>query len=106
MERFIERQEMLTHQDRLRIKFVVKRGRVIQFNLVQYEAKIVGQWWPIVRYDMAHGYLHRDVMKPDGTVTEKQTVSYRELSDALTMALEELHRQWPFYRRQFEEWMK
>jgi hypothetical protein len=55
---------------------------------------------------MAHGYLHRDVMKPDGTVTEKQTVSYRELSEALTMALEELHRQWPFYRRQFEEWVK
>jgi hypothetical protein len=106
MESIKEREEILAHEDRLRIKFAVERGKVIRIDLVQYEAEVHGQWWPVVRYDMAHGYLHRDVMKPDGTVAEKQAIPYGELGEALTVALDELHRQWPFYRRQFEEWMK
>ena len=24
------------------------------------------KWTPIVRYDLAHGFFHHDVMKPDG----------------------------------------
>jgi hypothetical protein len=100
-----EREEYLTHQDRLRIKFWVEHGVVTKIDLVQYEAALHERWWPIVRYDMAHGYLHCDVMKPDGTVAEKQAIPYRDLGEALTVALDELHRQWPLYRRQFEEWM-
>jgi hypothetical protein len=106
MDSIREREEYLTRQDRLRIKFLVERGKVTRIDLVQHEAKVQGQWWPVVRYDMAHGYLHRDVMRPDGTVAEKQAIPYGELGVALTRALDELHRQWSFYRRQFEEWMK
>ncbi len=101
-----ERTEYLTHKDRLRVKFTVERGRVTRIDLVQYEAEIQGRWWPVVRYDEAHGHLHRDVMRPDGTVAEKQTVPYEERNEALTEALDELHRQWSFYRRQFEEWVE
>jgi hypothetical protein len=100
-----ERQEYLTHQDRLRIKFLVEQGKVVEINLVQYEAEIQDKWWPIARYDMAHGFFHRDIMSPDGAVVEKQTVPYQKLSDALTLALDELHRQWQFYRHQFEGWL-
>ncbi len=106
MDDLKEREEYLTHQDRLRIKFFIAGGRVTEINLVQYEAKIRNQWRPVVRYDMAHGYFHRDIMKPDGTVLEKQEIPYKNLSEALTMALDELHRQWLFYRRQFERWTK
>jgi len=106
MDSIREREEYLTHQDRLRVKFLVERGKVIRIDLVQYEAEIRGQWWSVVRYDMAHGFLHRDVMRPDRTVAEKQAIPYNELGEALTMALSELHRQWSFYRRQFEEWMR
>jgi hypothetical protein len=106
MDSIREREEYLTHQDRLRIKFLIERGKVIGIDIVQYEAEMQGQWWPVVRYDMAHGYLHRDVVRPDGTVAEKQALPYKQLGAALTMALDELHRQWAFYRRQFEEWMK
>ena len=83
MESIREREEHLTHEDRLRIKFVVERGKVSRIDLVQYETEIRGHWWPVVRYDMAHGYFHRDVMKPDGTIVEKQVVPYRELGEAL-----------------------
>lgn len=101
-----EREEYLTHRDRLRIKFLVERGKVTKIDLMQYEAEVQGRWYPVVRYDTAHGYLHRDVMRPDGTIAEKQAIPYRELGEALTTAREELRRQWSFYRRQFEEWMK
>jgi hypothetical protein len=101
-----EREEYLTHQDRLRIRFSIERGKVTHIVLVQYEARIQNQWWPVVRYDMAHGYFHRDITKPDGTVAEKQVVPFTDLADALTLALDELHRQWLFYREQFEDWMK
>ena len=106
MDSIREREDYLTHRDRLRIKFLVERGEVTKINLVQYEAEIQNRWWPVVRYDMAHGYLHRDLMKPDGTVAEKQTVPYSSLSEALTTILDELYRQWQFYRNQFEGWSK
>jgi len=97
MDNIREREEYLTHQDRLRIKFLVGKGKVTSIDVVQYEAEIGGRWWPVVRFDMAHGYFHRDVVKPDGMVAEKLVIPYTELGEALTMALEELHRQWPFY---------
>jgi hypothetical protein len=105
MESIREREEHLTHQDRLRIKFVVEHGKVSSIDLVHYEAELSGHWWPVVRYDMAHGYLHRDVMTPEGTIAEKHEVPYKKLGEALTIAIDELHRQWSFYRRQCEEWM-
>ena len=55
---------------------------------------------------MAHGYFHRDIVKPDGTIAEKQAIPFKDLADGLTLALNELHRQWLFYRKQFEDWIK
>ena len=94
--------EWLTHRDRLRIAFATERGAVTQIVIVQYEAEIGGQWRPLVRYDMAHGYLHRDVIGPEGTA-EKLKTPYTNLGEALQQALEELHRQWGAHRRAYEE---
>ena len=33
---------------------------------VQYEAKFSEVWYPIVRYDYSHGFLHRDIILPGG----------------------------------------
>ena len=98
-------EELLTHRGRLRVAFATERGEVTQIVIVQYEAEIGGRWRPLVRYDMAHGFLHRDVIGPDGT-EEKLKIPYANLGEALQEALEELHRQWEFYRRVYEERMK
>jgi hypothetical protein len=47
--------------DRLRIRIATEKGQVANI-MVQYEANIAGVWREIVRYDCAHGFLHRDVI--------------------------------------------
>jgi len=49
--------------DRYRLYCLTDKGRVTIFR-VQYEAFIEGEWWPIVRYDTAHGFPHRDLIHP------------------------------------------
>jgi hypothetical protein len=95
----------LGHRNRLRISFVTERGRVVRIDVVQYEAEIGGRWLALVRYDCAHGFLHRDVMRPDGS-HEKSRVPAADLEEGLNLAIEELERQWQFYRRVYEEAMK
>jgi len=92
-------------ENRIRIRFTTHAGKVTRIEIVQYEAYLAGKWRPLVRYDTAHGYLHRDVMKPDGT-QEKMKIPYTSLSEALTQAIDEIRRQWRFYRRVWEEEMK
>ena len=56
--------------DRLRLRIETKNGKVVDI-VVQYEGKFNDEWHPIVRYDCAHGFLHRDVLFPGGK-KEKQ----------------------------------
>lgn len=99
---FIKR---LTQQNRLRIRFRTRYGKVVRLDVVQYEAEIGGEWLALVRYDCAHGYLHRDIIMPDDS-REKSRVPVADLTEALDLAIEELERQWQFYRRAYEEAMK
>lgn len=92
----------LTDRDRIRVAFTVRGRQVVALDLVQYEAEINGEWVAIVRYDMAHGYLHRDLMHPDGT-REKRAIHHTSLADALTRALDYVQTHWEFYRAIYEE---
>jgi len=96
---------LLSPQDRLRVHFITRKGKVIDIVLVQYEAQIKGKWIPLVRFDRAHGYFHRDIMRPDGT-QEKTRWPFEDLGQALTEAIEEIKRQWLFYRQTYEREMK
>ena len=97
---------VLSDRDRIRVEFVIIKGkRVTAINLIQYEAEIAGKWVAVVRYDMAHGYFHRDIMRPDGT-QEKLRIPYRDLTDAITEALDYIESNWEFYRRIYEEQTK
>lgn len=40
---------------------------------------------PIVRYDTAHGYAHKDLMNPDGS-KEKIFLGEADFNEALTLA--------------------
>lgn len=93
---------VLTYEDRIRVRFTLDRGTVINF-VVQYEAEIVDRWHAIVRYDLAHGFLHRDRPDPQGTRTSKEPVSYGTLAGAMTEAVREIKAHWPEYRRWYTE---
>jgi len=65
--------------------------------VVQYEAEIHGSWHPVVRYDTSHGFAHRDLMYPDGSV-DKQPLLFESYNLALTFATQELKQNWQRYR--------
>jgi hypothetical protein len=57
--------------DRLRIRIVTERGRVIDF-LVQQETRLGESYQAVVRYDCSHGFAHRDTLNQRGDVIDKQ----------------------------------
>ena len=88
-------------KDRLRVLAQKQRGEILEF-IVQYEALIKGKWWPIVRYDTAHGFAHKDMLHPDGKV-EKQPIYFDSYNLTFTYATLDLKRSWKEYREKYEE---
>lgn len=90
---------MLTDEDRKRHEHVVEKGEIKGF-VVQYETKINDKWLPVVRFDTAHGYAHKDLLNPGGTKekTLMGDVSYNEL---LSQADKDINQNWPRYKERF-----
>ena len=86
--------------DRLRAHAQKEKGIILEF-VVQYEALISEQWQPIVRYDTAHGFAHKDVMKADGK-TIKQPLFFETYNLAFTYATIDLKVNWKKYRDDFD----
>jgi hypothetical protein len=57
--RTVEFRRLFDNDNALRVYFEVERGVVHSF-VVQLECLWEGEWKPVVRYDTAHGFAHRD----------------------------------------------
>ncbi len=55
---------------------------------------------PVVRYDTAHGYAHKDLLNPDGT-REKILIGITDFNEALTFADKDIDENWPRYKDRF-----
>jgi hypothetical protein len=66
--------------ERLRVKLTIVKGKLSDI-VFQYESFIDGKWISIVRYDMAHNFFHRDVLKPNGE-KEKTAIDITGLTEA------------------------
>jgi len=86
--------------DRLRVYAQKEKGLILEF-VVQYEALMSAQWQPIVRYDTAHGFAHKDVMKVDGKTT-KQPLFFETYNLAFTSATIDLKINWKKYKEDFD----
>jgi hypothetical protein len=89
----------IEHNDRYRHLHVQERGRITFFRL-QYETRVGERWYPVVRYDTAHGFAHRDLMRLDGTI-EKTPLFNQDFNDALTFAESDLKTNWKHYKNRF-----
>jgi len=49
---------LLTEEDKIRISFRKKRGKIEHFR-IQYYALINSRWRSIMRFDTCHGYAHK-----------------------------------------------
>jgi hypothetical protein len=70
------------------------RGKVVAFT-VQLEIWLESAWLPIVRYDAAHGFAHRDIYETPRR-KRKERIDL-DLSDALTLADRDIDRNWSRY---------
>ena len=87
--------------DRLRVLAQRVGPQIVAFA-VQYEAHLDGAWRPIVRFDTAHGFAHRDLIHPDGRV-DKEPLLWENYNVALTFATQELKANWRRYRQRYAE---
>lgn len=68
--------------------------------MVQYELKVGDEWFPVVRYDAAHGFAHQDILhwrKP----AEKRGLPSGDYNVSLSFAEDDLRRNWKAYRERF-----
>jgi len=102
--RTVEFRRLFDNDNALRVYFEIDRGEVLSF-VVQLECFWRDRWQPVVRYDTAHGYAHRDTMHPERK-TEKSEMFVRNYSEGLNFAIGDLKANWREYRRRYEEWTR
>ncbi len=85
--------------DSLRVSAQKEKGIILEF-VVQYEALMSDQWQPIARYDTAHGFAHKDIMKANGK-TIKQPLFFETYNLAFTYTTIDLKLNWKKYREDF-----
>lgn len=93
----------LGSEDRYRHCHVRDRNRILFFR-VQLETRVRGAWHPVVRYDTAHGFAHRDLLSYHG-IQQKTPLFEQDYNDALTFAENDLKLNWDSYKRRFLETM-
>ena len=90
--------------ERIRMEITVEKEKVLDIML-QYETLIHNKWTPVVRYDCAHGFFHRDVLSPKGD-KEKQRIAIENLDHAIQYAEQDIKDRWKFYKQRFTKKIK
>ena len=103
--RTVEFRRLLDYDNALRVMFESERGQILRF-VVQLECQFVedGEWVTIVTYDTAHGYAHRDIMRPNEK-EEKTRMSVQDNNEAFTIAMEDVVEKRYDYRRRYKKWL-
>ena len=90
--------------DRLRMQLSIDKGELKNI-VVQYESFINSKWIAIVRYDIEHGFFHRDVMTPKGEKI-KTPIEIRELTTATNYAEQDIKDKWEYYKQRYLKGLK
>ena len=83
----------------MRVRLKVERGELVDI-VFQYESFINDKWTPIVRYDCAHGFFHRDILKPNGDKEQKE-IAIDSMKSASKYAEQDLKDRWQWYREKY-----
>ncbi|HUY35727.1 MAG TPA: hypothetical protein VMV69_23490 [Pirellulales bacterium] len=90
---------VLPDEARIRCHYRRRANRVLEYT-VQLEIRHDEAWRPVIRYDNAHGFCHRDTIHPDGT-QDKMPIHRGDSNDNFTWAIEELRAHWESERTRF-----
>jgi hypothetical protein len=84
-----------------RFRIVTERGQVVTFT-AQYETTLDGKRVPVVRYDNAHGFAHRDLLDRRGQVVQKSPLADALTpAEALNIGERDIRRNWRRHQRAF-----
>lgn len=87
----------------LRVRYLKDRGRILRFT-VQLETLIGQDSTPIVRYDNAHQFVHRDDLRPDGSQVKTPPMMFANNEEAFNFALRDLRTNYRFYIYRYDQW--
>lgn len=91
--------------DFLRVRIQTRKGNVVNF-VVQYETLVGDKWYRVVRYDLSHGFAHRDTLDARGRVVDKMPLEDRPSNkEALRIAYADRKENWRRYQEEFLERM-
>ena len=76
------------------------KGQIVSFA-VQLEVLVGDEWKIVIRFDSAHGFAHIDRYYLDGRKIKKNL--YLKLTEALTLADEEIKENWKKFQKAFGE---
>jgi hypothetical protein len=89
----------------IRVRLYKERGRILSF-VAQLEAYLDNDWTPISRYDTAHGFVHRDDLRPDGAQIKSPPMAFRDNEEALNYAVTDLRSNSQFYLERYLQWQR
>lgn len=75
------------------------KNKIISFS-AQLEILYKNKWYPVIRYDTAHGFAHRDFIHPDGKV-DKTPLFLQDYNETLIFAENDIKNNWELYREKF-----
>jgi hypothetical protein len=87
----------------IRIRYQKDRGRILWF-VVQLEIILDEQWLSITRYDTAHGFIHRDDMRPNGEQFKSGPLIFPSYEDGMNFAINDLRTNAAWYVERFNQW--
>lgn len=102
--RHIEFRHLLNEHNALRVRFELEQGKVIKF-IAQLECRFNEQWIPVVRFDTAHNFAHCDRLHPYEPA-QKIRMDTQDYNEALTLAIQDLTKNWMSYQRRYEKWLE
>lgn len=82
--RVVSYRRAINFKNHVRVRFELERGRVVQF-MAQLECMFDEKSVPVIRYDTAHRFAHRDALHPYGD-TVKTKMTTQDYNKALTIA--------------------
>jgi hypothetical protein len=90
--------------ERLRVKLTINKGRLVDF-VFQYESFINERWQEIVRYDVSHGFFHRDLITSKGEKI-KTRIEMPDIKTSATYAEQDILDKWEFYKTKYLKGLK
>lgn len=89
---------LLAHDARKRHYHETVRGKIVRF-VVQLEIYHRDKWWPVVRFDSAHGFSHTDRYNIKGE--KRKEILDLPFEEATTLADIDINENWDHYRGRF-----